>query len=85
MNVSEKFFRMFYSKMRAAHEEIKATVTVNTSDLSSKNSDATSSGKENEKGRKSRGISLFQGCQSKNHEIKNLKSQDSKITMLAKC
>lgn len=30
---SEKFFRVFYDRMKSAQLEIKATVTVNTSDL----------------------------------------------------
>lgn len=30
---SEKFFRVFYDRMKLAQLEIKATVTVNTSDL----------------------------------------------------
>uniref|UniRef100_A0A1A8LXY3 Inositol 1,4,5-triphosphate receptor, type 1a n=1 Tax=Nothobranchius pienaari TaxID=704102 RepID=A0A1A8LXY3_9TELE len=30
---SEKFFRVFYDRMKSAQQEIKATVTVNTSDL----------------------------------------------------
>uniref|UniRef100_A0A8C1Y5S6 Inositol 1,4,5-trisphosphate receptor n=1 Tax=Cyprinus carpio TaxID=7962 RepID=A0A8C1Y5S6_CYPCA len=33
---SEKFFRVFYDRMKAAQLEIKATVTVNTSDLGNK-------------------------------------------------
>lgn len=36
---SEKFFRVFYDRMKAAQLEIKATVTVNTSDLSNKRRD----------------------------------------------
>uniref|UniRef100_A0A8C1QUY1 Inositol 1,4,5-trisphosphate receptor n=1 Tax=Cyprinus carpio TaxID=7962 RepID=A0A8C1QUY1_CYPCA len=33
---SEKFFKVFYERMKLAQQEIKATVTVNTSDLGSK-------------------------------------------------
>ncbi|XP_072569016.1 inositol 1,4,5-trisphosphate-gated calcium channel ITPR1 isoform X6 [Paramormyrops kingsleyae] len=33
---SEKFFKVFYDRMKLAQQEIKATVTVNTSDLGSK-------------------------------------------------
>ncbi|XP_068598325.1 inositol 1,4,5-trisphosphate-gated calcium channel ITPR1-like [Brachionichthys hirsutus] len=36
---SEKFFRVFYDRMKLAQLEIKATVTVNTSDLGSKKRD----------------------------------------------
>ncbi|KAI4905751.1 hypothetical protein NFI96_018688 [Prochilodus magdalenae] len=36
---SEKFFRVFYDRMKAAQLEIKATVTVNTSDLGNKRRD----------------------------------------------
>lgn len=36
---SEKFFRVFYDRMKAAQVEIKATVTVNTSDLGNKRCD----------------------------------------------
>ncbi|XP_046701209.1 inositol 1,4,5-trisphosphate receptor type 1-like [Silurus meridionalis] len=36
---SEKFFRVFYDRMKAAQLEIKATVTVNTSDLGNKRPD----------------------------------------------
>ena len=33
---SEKFFKVFYDRMKVAQQEIKATVTVNTSDLGNK-------------------------------------------------
>lgn len=36
---SEKFFRVFYDRMKSAQQEIKATVTVNTSDLGNKRRD----------------------------------------------
>ncbi|XP_064162386.1 inositol 1,4,5-trisphosphate receptor type 1 isoform X6 [Anguilla rostrata] len=36
---SEKFFKVFYERMKLAQQEIKATVTVNTSDLGSKKKD----------------------------------------------
>uniref|UniRef100_A0AAQ6A6V1 Inositol 1,4,5-trisphosphate receptor n=1 Tax=Amphiprion ocellaris TaxID=80972 RepID=A0AAQ6A6V1_AMPOC len=36
---SEKFFRVFYDRMKSAQLEIKATVTVNTSDLGNKKRD----------------------------------------------
>ncbi|KAM6177260.1 inositol 1,4,5-trisphosphate-gated calcium channel ITPR1 isoform 4-T4 [Erethizon dorsatum] len=36
---SEKFFKVFYDRMKLAQQEIKATVTVNTSDLGNKKKD----------------------------------------------
>ncbi|XP_061076767.1 inositol 1,4,5-trisphosphate receptor type 1 isoform X1 [Conger conger] len=36
---SEKFFKVFYERMKLAQQEIKATVSVNTSDLGSKKKD----------------------------------------------
>ncbi|XP_054641925.1 inositol 1,4,5-trisphosphate receptor type 1 isoform X18 [Dunckerocampus dactyliophorus] len=36
---SEKFFKVFYERMKLAQQEIKATVTVNTSDLGNKKKD----------------------------------------------
>lgn len=38
-NKSEKFFKVFYERMKLAQQEIKATVTVNTSDLGNKKKD----------------------------------------------
>ncbi|XP_063071355.1 inositol 1,4,5-trisphosphate receptor type 1 isoform X1 [Engraulis encrasicolus] len=38
-NKSEKFFKVFYERMKLAQQEIKATVTVNTSDLGTKRKD----------------------------------------------
>uniref|UniRef100_A0A3Q2XTS0 Inositol 1,4,5-trisphosphate receptor type 1 n=1 Tax=Hippocampus comes TaxID=109280 RepID=A0A3Q2XTS0_HIPCM len=38
-NKSEKFFKVFNERMKLAQQEIKATVTVNTSDLGSKKKD----------------------------------------------
>lgn len=38
-NKSEKFFRVFNDRMKLAQQEIKATMTVNTSDLGSKKKD----------------------------------------------
>ncbi|XP_048462422.1 inositol 1,4,5-trisphosphate receptor type 1 isoform X2 [Rhincodon typus] len=40
---SEKFFKVFYDRMKLAQQEIKATVTVNTSDLGNKKKDDESS------------------------------------------
>lgn len=39
---SEKFFKVFYDRMKLAQQEIKATVTVNTSDLGNKKKDGES-------------------------------------------
>ncbi|XP_045847753.1 inositol 1,4,5-trisphosphate receptor type 1 isoform X4 [Meles meles] len=36
---SERFFKVFYDRMKVAQQEIKATVTVNTSDLGNKKKD----------------------------------------------
>uniref|UniRef100_A0A8C8RUA4 Inositol 1,4,5-trisphosphate receptor n=1 Tax=Pelusios castaneus TaxID=367368 RepID=A0A8C8RUA4_9SAUR len=39
---SEQFFKVFYDRMKVAQQEIKATVTVNTSDLGNKKKDEDS-------------------------------------------
>ncbi|KAI3370185.1 hypothetical protein L3Q82_024963 [Scortum barcoo] len=43
---SEKFFRVFYDRMKVAQLEIKATVTVNTSDLGNRKRDEDSQDKD---------------------------------------
>jgi len=43
---SEKFFRVFYDRMKLAQLEIKATVTVNTSDLGNRKRDDEAQDKE---------------------------------------
>lgn len=43
---SEKFFRVFYDRMKLAQLEIKATVTVNTSDLGNRKRDDDSQDKD---------------------------------------
>ncbi|CAG5981948.1 unnamed protein product [Menidia menidia] len=43
---SEKFFRVFYDRMKSAQLEIKATVTVNTSDLGNRKRDEDSQDKD---------------------------------------
>ncbi|XP_017271430.1 inositol 1,4,5-trisphosphate receptor type 1 isoform X1 [Kryptolebias marmoratus] len=43
---SEKFFRVFYDRMKSAQQEIKATVTVNTSDLGNRKRDDDSQDKD---------------------------------------
>lgn len=35
-NNAEKFFRVFYEKLKAAQQEIKSTVTVSTSDMAAR-------------------------------------------------
>uniref|UniRef100_A0A8C1XHY1 Inositol 1,4,5-trisphosphate receptor n=1 Tax=Cyprinus carpio TaxID=7962 RepID=A0A8C1XHY1_CYPCA len=45
---SEKFFKVFYERMKLAQQEIKATVTVNTSDLGSKRKDEDANDKDNQ-------------------------------------
>ncbi|XP_059416055.1 inositol 1,4,5-trisphosphate receptor type 1-like isoform X2 [Carassius carassius] len=48
---SERFFRVFYDRMKAAQLEIKATVTVNTSDLGNKRPDNTPDKETPQRGR----------------------------------
>ncbi|XP_077350138.1 inositol 1,4,5-trisphosphate-gated calcium channel ITPR1-like, partial [Lithobates pipiens] len=43
---SEKFFKVFFDRIKVAQQEIKATVTVNTSDLGSKKRDEEQSERE---------------------------------------
>lgn len=43
---SEKFFRVFYDRMKLAQVEIKTTVTVNTSDLGNRKRDDEAQDKE---------------------------------------
>lgn len=45
-NKSEKFFKVFHERMKLAQQEIKATVTVNTSDIGSKRKDEDATDKE---------------------------------------
>lgn len=52
---SEKFFRVFYDRMKLAQLEIKATVTVNTSDLGNRKRDDESQDKEPPVRKKGRG------------------------------
>uniref|UniRef100_A0A3B4BJ96 Inositol 1,4,5-trisphosphate receptor, type 1a n=1 Tax=Periophthalmus magnuspinnatus TaxID=409849 RepID=A0A3B4BJ96_9GOBI len=51
---SEKFFRVFYDRMKLAQLEIKATVTVNTSDLGNRKRDEEGGDKEAPARRKAR-------------------------------
>ncbi|XP_068212186.1 LOW QUALITY PROTEIN: inositol 1,4,5-trisphosphate receptor [Palaemon carinicauda] len=46
---TQNFFKVFYSKMEEAQQEIRNTVTVNTSDISAKNSDDKDGQKEMDK------------------------------------
>lgn len=50
--------QVFDNKMEEAQQEIRNTVTVNTSDLSTKNSDEKDGAKEGEKFNRRRGRSL---------------------------
>lgn len=52
---SEKFFKVFYERMKLAQQEIKATVTVNTSDLGSKRKDEDNNDKDAQARKKGRG------------------------------
>uniref|UniRef100_A0A8C1Y5G1 Inositol 1,4,5-trisphosphate receptor n=1 Tax=Cyprinus carpio TaxID=7962 RepID=A0A8C1Y5G1_CYPCA len=51
---SEKFFKVFYERMKLAQQEIKATVTVNTSDLGSKRKDEDANDKDTQTRKKVR-------------------------------
>lgn len=55
-NKSEKFFKVFYERMKLAQQEIKATVTVNTSDLGSKRKDEDANDKEAPTKKKGQGL-----------------------------
>lgn len=63
---SEKFFRVFYDRMKLAQLEIKATVTVNTSDLGNRKREDDNQDKDGpvrKKGqRSSAAISSKAGC-----------------------
>uniref|UniRef100_A0A9J7YUJ7 Inositol 1,4,5-trisphosphate receptor n=1 Tax=Cyprinus carpio carpio TaxID=630221 RepID=A0A9J7YUJ7_CYPCA len=54
---SEKFFKVFYERMKLAQQEIKATVTVNTSDLGSKRKDEDANDKDTQTRKKGQGSS----------------------------
>lgn len=56
---SEKFFRVFYDRMKAAQLEIKATVTVNTSDLGNKRRDDNTPDKDTPQRRRGSGSQYF--------------------------
>ena len=59
-DTSQAFFKVFYDKMYEAQQEIKSTVTVNTSDMSARMDTSKDPAKELDKGRlarKRRGIS----------------------------
>uniref|UniRef100_A0A671SN67 Inositol 1,4,5-trisphosphate receptor n=1 Tax=Sinocyclocheilus anshuiensis TaxID=1608454 RepID=A0A671SN67_9TELE len=55
---SEKFFKVFYERMKLAQQEIKATVTVNTSDLGSKHKDEDANDKDTQTRKKGQGSAL---------------------------
>lgn len=55
---SEKFFRVFYDRMKAAQLEIKATVTVNTSDLGNKRRDDHAPDKDTPQRRRGQSMAL---------------------------
>ncbi|KAK3929989.1 Inositol 1,4,5-trisphosphate receptor [Frankliniella fusca] len=54
-DLSQAFFKVFYDKMRDAQQEIKSTVTVNTSDIAAKAHEDKDQGKEQEKMSRKRG------------------------------
>lgn len=53
---SQPFFQVFYDKMRDSQQEIKSTVTVNTSDMAAKAHEDKDSGKELDKINKKKGM-----------------------------
>uniref|UniRef100_A0A673FN43 Inositol 1,4,5-trisphosphate receptor n=1 Tax=Sinocyclocheilus rhinocerous TaxID=307959 RepID=A0A673FN43_9TELE len=55
---SEKFFKVFYERMKLAQQEIKATVTVNTSDLGSKRKDEDANDKDNQTRKKVKEVAV---------------------------
>nr|CAD7399268.1 unnamed protein product [Timema poppensis] len=54
-DLSQSFFKVFYDKMRDSQQEIKSTVTVNTSDIAAKAHEDKEQGKETDKHSKKRG------------------------------
>ncbi|XP_031335634.1 inositol 1,4,5-trisphosphate receptor isoform X3 [Photinus pyralis] len=48
--LSQSFFKVFYDKMRDAQQEIKSTVSVNTSDMAAKAHEDKQDGKDSDKG-----------------------------------
>ncbi|XP_017160266.1 inositol 1,4,5-trisphosphate receptor type 1-like isoform X2 [Poecilia reticulata] len=55
---SEKFFRVFYDRMKSAQQEIKATVTVNTSDLGNKRRDEDNQDRDDPLRKKARDLTV---------------------------
>ncbi|GFG38602.1 hypothetical protein Cfor_01649 [Coptotermes formosanus] len=55
-DLSQAFFKVFYDKMKDAQQEIKSTVTVNTSDMAAKAHEDKEQGKDLEKLAKKRGV-----------------------------
>jgi len=55
-DLSQAFFKVFYDKMRDAQQEIKSTVTVNTSDIAAKAHEDKEQGRDLEKLAKKRGV-----------------------------
>uniref|UniRef100_A0A8C7C8A9 Inositol 1,4,5-trisphosphate receptor n=1 Tax=Oncorhynchus kisutch TaxID=8019 RepID=A0A8C7C8A9_ONCKI len=56
-NKSEMFFKVFYERMKLAQQEIKATVTVNTSDLGSKKKEEEPPDKDTPTAKGKKGVS----------------------------
>uniref|UniRef100_A0A8C1LTY9 Inositol 1,4,5-trisphosphate receptor n=1 Tax=Cyprinus carpio TaxID=7962 RepID=A0A8C1LTY9_CYPCA len=56
---SEKFFKVFYERMKLAQQEIKATVTVNTSDLGSKRKDEDANDKDTQTRKKVKEVAVL--------------------------
>lgn len=77
-NKSEKFFKVFYERMKLAQQEIKATVTVNTSDLGTKRKDEDASDKEAPTKKKGQGLDRRYGV----YGVKGLEMSSKQIYKL---
>ncbi|XP_065165604.1 inositol 1,4,5-trisphosphate receptor isoform X4 [Atheta coriaria] len=86
-DLSQAFFKVFYDKMRDSQQEIKSTVSVNTSDMAAKAHEDKQEGKEVDKttrkqGTKSNGIliteelrdELSRAAESTSHSYANVRS-----------
>ncbi|XP_075218736.1 inositol 1,4,5,-trisphosphate receptor isoform X2 [Lycorma delicatula] len=60
-DLSQAFFKVFYDKMRDSQQEIKSTVTVNTSDMAAKAHEDKEQGKELDKLGKRKGVKTNSG------------------------
>ncbi|KAI4502615.1 hypothetical protein M0802_002527 [Mischocyttarus mexicanus] len=61
-DLSQSFFKVFYDKMKDAQQEIKSTVTVNTSDITAKTNEDKEQSKELEKISRKRAAADYKYC-----------------------